>query len=609
VFLIKGTDIEVLAARKEEIMIDITWQPVYIIKAYPELRGFFSRGENHLLAYLHNWTVQLIKKGKAQDPEWIFLTQQQIADAIDYSVSSVKRFIIQINQKIAGAVEVRSKQVYLTKFFAYRVWEYRVNWVKVTGFLALQNDSRDIPEMAEMAQSSHLHFELPIVQSELGAAQAEPGVAQNELIYKDQINNQINNQINKKTSTPTLPQPRECESEDQSTVFSIIEKQQDCLTSQVNDSMISAAQLIHNGEDVPPTSKKMSNITSQQAASMGLTRQNNSDGSQAWVDNPAGRSGNRSAWVDQGIALGLWATKDMAFDFQGAVICYGRNQDWCRSPLDYANSVIKGLIRGDDPKADRFWEAWRNELPIGWENLFDWEVQPGVINPAFLTWVSTSLYDSNKTPVANSAEAAKQLRFSARRLWESFQRAVAREVGEIDKCRDRGQTYLPPGAMLPRMDQPTTGETRQHLQEMVAAAESLALTAAQPETTNKLLELVNTVRSIPEQQVNDESLVLTAAQPEATNKLLELVNTVRSIPEQQVNDDEWADRATTHLANLTAPIFQFPATKAVQSAVTSFHDPRDLDADYVQSQIPEPPLAVRLLRLVNKKIDPVIPLD
>jgi hypothetical protein len=535
-------------------MIDIIWQPAYTIKAYPELRGFFSRGENHLLAYLHNWTVQLTKKGKAQDPEWIFLTQQQIAESIDYSVSSVKRFINQINQKIYGAVEVRSKQVHLTKFFAYTVWEYRVNWPEVTGFLASQNDNTNILKTAEMAQSSHLHFELPIAQPEPGLVQDELGIAQNELIYKDQFKDQINNQINKKTSTPTPPQPRGCESEDRNNVeFLTMRKQQDYLTSQLNDSNIPAAQLTHNGEIIPPVSEKMNSLTSQQAAAMGLTRQNNPDGSRAWVDNPAGRSGGRSAWAEQGIALGLWPSKDMAFDFHGAVIRYGRNQDWCRSPLDYANSVIRGLIRGDDPKADRYWEAWRNELPIGWENLFDWEVQPGVINPAFLTWVSSSLYDGNKTAAGNAAEAAKQLRFNSRQLWESFQRAVAREVGEIDKHRDRGQTYLPPGAMLPRLDQPTTGETRSQLGQLMQAAE-----------------------------------LFSAPQLPAQNKLQQLAAAVQPMVDE-VSAQDCFD-AQENLAALIAPIGQMPFTAKREANHLDTELPES-----TRSPIPEPPLAVRLL--------------
>jgi hypothetical protein len=186
------------------------WQPAHTIKAYPELQGYFNRGENHLLAYLHNWTAQLIRKGKSQNPEWVFLTQQQIAEAIDYSISSVKRFVRQVNQKIEGAIQVRSRQVWVTKFFAYTVWEYRVNWPKVTSFLTLQKASAsrsfevtskacvarstDQLETATMAESSHLHFELGGVQNELG-------VAQNELTYK----NQFKDHVKEIKTSPTPP--------------------------------------------------------------------------------------------------------------------------------------------------------------------------------------------------------------------------------------------------------------------------------------------------------------------------------------------------------------------------------------------------------------------
>jgi hypothetical protein len=436
-------------------MIDITWQPAYTIKAYPELCGLFGRGENHLLAYLHNWMVQLTKKDKAQDPEWVFLTQQQIAEAIDYSVSSVKRFIQQINQKVEDAIQVRSRPVYLTKFFSYTVYEYRVNWQKVTAFLAAQSVAADLPENARMAQSSHLHFERGVAQDELG-------VAQNELTYK----NPFKDPINKKN--PPLPLREEVER---------LGRKEIKVEIQIPESQTTQPGLIQPSEKIRDISgdrssaaEKMSIITPQQAASMGLVRATAPDGSQAWVESPAGRVRGQSTWIQQGIALGLWASKDFAIEFQGQVAQYARNQDWCKSPLDYTNSVIKGLLAGDNPKADRYWEAWRNGHPIGWENLFDWEVQPGVINPAFSNWVSTQLFDSTKSPAANTAEAAKQLRFNSRQLWARFQREVAREVQNADQYQQRGQSYLPPGALLPRSDQPTEAETHQGLNRLMAAA-------------------------------------------------------------------------------------------------------------------------------------------
>jgi hypothetical protein len=439
-------------------MIDITWQPAYTIKAYPELCGLFGRGENHLLAYLHNWAVQLTKKGKAQDPEWVFLTQQQIAEAIDYSVSSVKRFIQQINQKVEDAIQVRSRPVYLTRFFSYTVYEYRVNWQKVTAFLAAQNVAADLPENARMAQSSHLHFERGVAQNKLG-------VAQNELTYKDPFKDPIN------IKTPPLPLQREAEKA----------KKSECLNTEVA-IQIPESQTTHPGliqplekiqdisGDRSSAAEKMSILTPQQAASMGLVRATAPDGSQAWVESPAGRVRGQSTWIQQGIALGFWPSKDFAVEFQGQIAQYARNQDWCKSPLDYTNSVIKGLLAGDNPKADRYWEAWRNGHPIGWENLFDWEVQPGVLNPAFANWVTTQLFDSTKSPAANTAEAAKQLRFNSRQLWARFQREVAREVENADRHQQRGQTYLPPGALLPRADQPTESETHQGLNRLMEAA-------------------------------------------------------------------------------------------------------------------------------------------
>jgi hypothetical protein len=457
-------------------MIDITWQPAYTIKAYPELCGLFGRGENHLLAYLHNWAVQLTKKGKAQDPEWVFLTQQQIAEAIDYSVSSVKRFIQQINQKVEDAIQVRSRPVYLTRFFSYTVYEYRVNWQKVTAFLAAQNVAADLPENARMAQSSHLHFERGVAQNKLG-------VAQNELTYKDPFKDPIN------IKTPPLPLQREAEKAEKS----------ECLNTeaaiQIPESQTTHPGLIQPLEKIQDISggrssaaaEKMNSLTPQQAASMGLVRAMAPDGSQTWVESPAGRVRGQSTWIQQGIALGLWENKDFAIEFQGQVAQYARNQDWCKSPLDYTNSVIKGLLAGDNPKADRYWEAWRNGHPIGWENLFDWEVQPGVINPAFSNWVSTQLFDSTKQPASNAAIAAKELKFSARALWARFQREVAREVKVADEHQQRGQTYLPPGALLPRPDQPTSDDTHGALNRLMGAAVAVRPEVYQMVATSPLL--------------------------------------------------------------------------------------------------------------------------
>jgi hypothetical protein len=393
----------------------LAWKPAYLIKAYPELMGIFTRGENHLIAYLHNWTHHLQRKGK--ESQWVQLTQRQIAEAIDYSLSSVKRFIKQCNEKIVGCIDTRSRQVWLTKNFYYMVTEYRINWDKI---MALTN-----PESPEVAQNPHHHPEPSIVQDELPIAQDEP-------LYKDPFKDPF-----KEKNTLLLGTEQSEEGKQKIDDFQSQSYQSSSHALNGNPSKVAA--VVGSGEKF-------------------------SAGSKAQIHKIAFEG--RQAWISKGIALGLWASKDLAIDFQGQVTQYARNQTWCKSPLDYTNSIIKGLLAGDNPKADRYWEAWRNGHPIGWENLFDWEVQPGIINPAFANWVETSLFDSTKLPAANAAIAAKELRFNARSLWERFQRAVAREVETADVYRQRGQNYLPSGAFLPRFDQPTTQATYAGLSQL-----------------------------------------------------------------------------------------------------------------------------------------------
>jgi hypothetical protein len=423
----------------------LTWQPAYLIKSYPELQGMFSRGENRLLSYLHNWSYQLARKGK--DGEWVHLTQLQIADAIDYSVSSVKRLIGQCNDKLLGVIETRSRPIWLTKNFYYTITEYRINWNYILLALMPQRDD----QIAVMAQSSHYHSELPL-------AQDEPPLAQDEPLYKDPFKDPIN----KKTSLGGKTVGKVKKIDNHTQVL-------DDFTA-LQENKIIAVNKTNLGEGRSSVAEKMNTLTPQAAATMGLILTTDINGHQTWAANPAGRTQSRSAWIDQGIALGLWATKDMAVDFQGQVTKYAKNQSWCKSPLDYANSVIKGLLAGDNPKGDRYWEAWRNGHPIGWENLFDWEVQPGVINPAFSNWVETSLFDSNKTAAANSAAAAKEIKFNARELWARFQRTVACEVENAQTYSDRGQAYLPPGALLPRPDQPSAEDTHIGLNRLMHSA-------------------------------------------------------------------------------------------------------------------------------------------
>lgn len=424
----------------------LTWQPSYLIKSYPELQALFSRGENHLLAYLHNWTYQLARKGK--EAEWIHLTQRQIAEAIDYSVSSVKRFIRQCNQKLSGVIETRSRRVWLTKNFYYTVTEYRINWSGILlAFVSQQNN-----QIATTAQSSHCHFKLPLVSDELSLVQDEPP-------YKDQLKDLIN----KKTSLNTLREENSTKNDYQTPDNS------NCQDLDYSTTLLQNKKITVNKAN-SRQERFSAMLTSQNAAAMGLILTTDSQGNKAWTPNPAGRMQSRSAWINQGIALELWANKDMAIDFQGQVTKYAKNQVWCKSPLDYTNSIIKGLLAGDNPKADRYWEAWHNGYLIGWENLFDWEVQPGVINPAFLNWVETSLFDSTKPMAANAAAAAKEIKFNVRELWARFQRVIAREVENAQAHSDRGQAYLPSGALLPRTDQPTSEQTHQALNYLTEAA-------------------------------------------------------------------------------------------------------------------------------------------
>jgi hypothetical protein len=177
----------------------------------------------------------------------------------------------------------------------------------------------------------------------------------------------------------------------------------------------------------------------------------------------------RRTWIDQGIELGFWPSRDHAMEFNQALIIYARSQDWCKSPNSYASKQINDLLAGSSPAADRLWGAWAAALPIGWEDLFDWEITPGVINPGFLTWVSTLLHDSKLTAAGNAAEVNKQLKFGAKLLWERYQREISREVEQISIHAQRGQAYLPSGVLLPR-DQPSAEQTRTELNLLMRAA-------------------------------------------------------------------------------------------------------------------------------------------
>jgi hypothetical protein len=99
-----------------------------------------------------------------------------------------------------------------------------------------------------------------------------------------------------------------------------------------------------------------------------------------------------------------------------------------------------------------------------------------VVSAAFANWVTTQLFDSTKSPAANTAEAAKQIKFNARALWERYQREVAREVQVADEAQQRGQTYLPPAALLPRTDQPTNEQTHAAI-DRLTQAQAVALPA------------------------------------------------------------------------------------------------------------------------------------
>jgi hypothetical protein len=464
----------------------MNWQPAYTIKAYPELQGYFSRAENHLLAYLHNWSSQLCQKG--HDGEWIFLTQEQISQQITYSASSVRRLIKQINSKCQLAViEIRSRQIWLTRFFNYQVFEYRIDWEKVLNFI-----STNKLEMAETAQSSHRHFNQ-------GGDYAEQGVAQNSCTYKDPFKDPIKEIKNSPTPLFAwlgLIAQEESQNMDQEFNQNADAAEQQTRLALNKSNTVDCSKTIKS-EDVSSAPLKKMNLPHRSAVALGLIQQNKADGSKSYVPNPAGHSRGRSVWIDQGIGLGLWQTREQAIAFQGAVAQYARNQEWCKSALDYSNSVIRGLIAGDNPKADRYWEAWRNNQPIGWENLFDWEVQPGVVNPAFANWVTTQLFDSTKSAAANTATAAKEIKFNARPLWERYQREVAREMQTAQQAQQRGQTYLPPGALLPRIDQPSVQDTEQQVGWLMQQqVEQLSLAPiTEPEITAQEFGLIDPTKA------------------------------------------------------------------------------------------------------------------
>jgi hypothetical protein len=451
---------------------DITaFMPSYWIKSYPELQQFFTRGENRLLSYLHNWVVSLARKGFAA--EWITLRQQDIGQAIEYSATSVRRFIKQINEKCgAEVVQVRERQVsvYGFQIIAY---DYRLDWPIIMRCIGHGYHDHNYDQNGDRTDQNGDRTD-----------QNGDRTDQNGAHYKQSFKQSFKN-----TPPPSPPQvvERELEIAIANSNSNQLPEQADQTTTKQSPLLKALGEVDTRGE-LSAAPEKMRSDIARNAAALGLTRSRNADGTDCWIAAPAGPTGGAGAWVTQGIALGFWENRTEATDFHQALIGYARNQDWINSPLGYANDLLKKLLRGDDPMADRLWEGWRSGFSIGWENQFDWEVSPGVINPAFKCWVETDLNDSAKSQAANAETAAKAIRFSSRMLWERYQRVVQREVEQAAECDRRGQTYLPPGAILPRGNQPDTASTYAALDRLMGRRDQM-LGAIAPAGRPDILEI------------------------------------------------------------------------------------------------------------------------
>jgi hypothetical protein len=562
-----------------------TWKPEFIIKSYPELVGIFTRGQNAILSYFHNWARHLAEKVENAGA-WVFVTINQIAKETGYSNSSVSRLIQEINERCPGAIDKRTKWFNHTKYYATSCNEYRVNWPEVLKLLASyfsNPPSYSSTPLSQDEQSYKDQFKDPFKEknthtgeNENFALECEPRV---DINFADEIKeDQRGLTLQKEVYSTTLEQ-----------------------TDQIFEASIQSSK----GNSSAPKLKKQDDMTinNSQAAAMGLIKQQDADGNIAYVPNPMGKQYGRRTWIDQGLALGFWPSRDHAIEYNQALITYARNQDWCKSPNSYASKQIADLLAGNSPAADRLWEAWVAGFPIGWEDLFDWEISPGVVNPAFSNWVGLSLFDSKLSAAANAANVSKQIKFNAKLLWERYAREVSREVEQIAIHAGRGQTYLPPGSLLPRNDQPDHSQTRDNINLLMQAAGRVQQAAALNPVT--LAELMPAIEQEVQPEMTIEEYQSIDPWSDIDTKMSDLVQKVSVTPIEPPKfelHDYWYQIDSEDLGGSieALEIVEMGEPPSLESQQLSLHVDISLNALYPPVKVTKP-LSIELIPLISAK--------